>query len=310
MKENNMPKADFVTAIVLLVFSLTITILSIRMPRMEEVGANPYSAPGIVPGFLGVIIFVLSIILLVRSLLKNGYKFDLSQKTVIAFFKDDSILRVLLTIIISVIYGAGLLGRIPYVLATFLYVMVFVLIFEYPFHRKASKQETAFLIFFIQTIVIAGVAAVAFRYLFIVISVNLLENIPNPYMVATLLYFIAFVAIFEYYSAKKCIGKKKSDVFFFIQAILISIVVAAISGYIFKFIGIDYGNNNSLFEIASYIAVVTLIYVSIFIILFEYRFERKFSSQEKAILFSFAQAILVSSIVAAVFRYLFLVKLP
>jgi hypothetical protein len=138
------------------------------MPRMEEVGADPYSAPGIVPGFLGTVILFLSIILLVRSILKGGSKIDLHQKKVISFFKDEAIIRVFLSMIISVIYGALLLGRTPYVLATFLYVMVFVIIFEYRFDKQFRGQGKIILFSFIQAILVAGVVAAIFRYLFLV----------------------------------------------------------------------------------------------------------------------------------------------
>ena len=135
---------------------------------MEQVGADPYSVPGIVPGFLGVVILILSIILLVRSILRAGYKLDLNGEKVAAFFKDKSIIRVLLTIIISVIYGAILLGRMPYVLTTFLYVMVFIIIFEYRFDQKFHGQGKTVLFSFIQAILVAGVVAAVFRYVFLV----------------------------------------------------------------------------------------------------------------------------------------------
>jgi hypothetical protein len=163
-----MTKADFLTAVVLSVFSIVIIIISIRMPRMEEVGANPYSAPGLVPGLLGGSLFCLSLILLVRSIRKNGYKLDLSGQKVTAFFQDAAIIRVLLTIIISIIYGAILLGRIPYMLATFLYVLVFVILFEYQLNRPWREQAKMLLLAFLLAILTAGSVAAVFRYLFLV----------------------------------------------------------------------------------------------------------------------------------------------
>jgi hypothetical protein len=168
MKETNMPKADFVTALVLITFSITVIVLSIGMPRMEEVGADPYSAPGIVPGFLGVIILFLSIILLVRSILNKGHQPEITWDKIIAFFRDEAILRVVLTIILSVIYGAILLGSIPYVLATFLYGLLFVLIFEYHFDKPFHGQEKTVVFSFVQAVLVAGVVAAVFRYVFLV----------------------------------------------------------------------------------------------------------------------------------------------
>ncbi len=168
MKESNMPKADFVTSIVLFAFSVTIIILSVRMPRMEEVGADPYSVPGIVPAFLGGILLLLSIILLIRSVLKGGAQLNLHREKVSAFFKDEAIIRVLLTISISVMYAVVLLGRTPYMFATFLYVMAFVMIFEYRVDRTFRGQEKIVIFSCVQALLVAGIVAAVFRYLFLV----------------------------------------------------------------------------------------------------------------------------------------------
>ena len=168
MKEQQMPKADFVTSILLMIFSLSIFIISIRMPRMQELGANPYSAPGIVPGFLGVIIFFLSVTLFIKSVLKNGHKIDVHQKTVITFFQEQATLRVLLTLLISIFYGVGLLGNVPYILATFFYVTVFIILFEYRLDQAFHHQKKTLLFAIIQAMLVTASVAAVFRYLFLV----------------------------------------------------------------------------------------------------------------------------------------------
>ncbi|MBD3306521.1 hypothetical protein GF339_08975 [candidate division KSB3 bacterium] len=168
MQERQMPKADFVTSIVLFIFSVTIIIMSIRMPLMEELGANPYSVPGIVPGFLGGILLFLSIILLVRSILKQGYQLNLHGKTIMAFVKDEASIRVLMTLFLSLIYGVGFLGNIPYVLATFLYVMAFIIIFEYRFDAPWQRRKKTIFFAGLQAVLVAGIVAAIFRYLFLV----------------------------------------------------------------------------------------------------------------------------------------------
>jgi len=52
MKPEDMNKADFFTSIFLFLLGLIVFIISIRMPTFRELGANPYSAPGIVPMIL------------------------------------------------------------------------------------------------------------------------------------------------------------------------------------------------------------------------------------------------------------------
>jgi hypothetical protein len=168
LEEKNMPKADFVTAIGLSLFGLAIIIRSLQMPRFASVGANPYSVPGIVPGLLGVVLATLGLMLLVRSIRRKGYRLGLNVETIRGYFSDASTKRFLIALFLSVIYGAFILKRMPYALATGLYVFAFVLIFEYrPGEDLFSQKRTLFFSFLEALLVSAGVTLV-FRYLFLV----------------------------------------------------------------------------------------------------------------------------------------------
>jgi hypothetical protein len=56
--------------------------------------------------------------------------------------------------------------------------------------------------------------------------------------------------------------------------------------------------------------LATFLYGLLFVLIFEYRFDKPFQGQGRTVFFAFVQAILVAGVVAAVFRYVFLVKLP
>lgn len=173
MKESTMPRADFITSIILIVFGIAAFILSVQMPRFEEHGVNPYSVPGIVPGFLGVLIGFLGVVLLIRSIVRKGYKLEITGQTVKTFFTSESSKRFALTILISVIYALVLLGRTFYSIATLLYVFAFIFVFEYEWKKPFIQQWKRVLIaVIIAVLVSAGVTAV-FQYLFLV-------NLPGP----------------------------------------------------------------------------------------------------------------------------------
>lgn len=168
MEEKNMSKADFATAIGLSLFGLAIIIRSLQMPRFTSLGVNPYSVPGIVPGLLGVVLTILGLMLLVRSIRRKGYRLGLNVETISGYLADASTKRFLTTLLLSVIYGVVVLRRVPYALATGLYVFAFVLIFEYrPGERLFSQKRTLFFSFLEALLVSAGVTLV-FRYLFLV----------------------------------------------------------------------------------------------------------------------------------------------
>ena len=168
MKESNLPKADLVTAIFSNLASIVIVTMSLRMPRMQEVGAPTYSAPGLVPGLLGVMLFGLSLILLVRSILKRGYQMGITQSSLKAFCEDKATFRVFVTLLISGLYGMVLLGNLPYVLATFIYVLGFVLIFEYRLAEPLQTQVKTVVWAVVLAVLVTGCVAAVFRYLFLV----------------------------------------------------------------------------------------------------------------------------------------------
>jgi hypothetical protein len=70
MTERTMTKADLVTSVLLIVFSAAVVANSIGMPTMADRGESPYSGPGLVPGFIGIMVFLLSVAMLVRSMRK------------------------------------------------------------------------------------------------------------------------------------------------------------------------------------------------------------------------------------------------
>ncbi|GAB4221651.1 MAG: tripartite tricarboxylate transporter TctB family protein [Spirochaetales bacterium] len=167
MKEENMPKADFYTAIVLMVFGVLVLILSLQMPTMAEQHKNPYSAPGIVPGLLGATIAFLSAIMFVRSIRKGGHRKQITGEAVKGFFTHESTNRMVKTILLCVLYTL-LLGRVNFVLLTALFIFVFVLIFEYSFSHSFRSQIRKVLVAAILSVTTAATVYGVFFYLFLV----------------------------------------------------------------------------------------------------------------------------------------------
>ena len=69
-----MVKADFVTGLVLIALGIATVVASLRMPRFEELEINPYTAPGLVPGALGLVILILGAALFVRAARAGGWR--------------------------------------------------------------------------------------------------------------------------------------------------------------------------------------------------------------------------------------------
>jgi putative tricarboxylic transport membrane protein len=168
MEERNMPKADFFTSMFFIAFGILVLVMSLQMPRLQEFGVNRFSVPGIVPGFLGAVIAFLGLVLLIRSIARKGYRLGINASTIEGFFKAETTRRLLITIGVSVVYAIGLLDRIPYPLATAIYIFSFIVIFEYRLREPLAAQWKTLLFAAAIAVLISGAVTVVFRYLFLV----------------------------------------------------------------------------------------------------------------------------------------------
>ena len=164
MTEKNMARADFYTAIVLMIFGVTVTVMALQMPKIPR---DPYSAPGVLPTFLGVIITGLSIIMFIRSLVRTKGSVGVSGSSIRSVLTTTGVIRMIVTVVFCLCY-VFLLGKVYYPLITFLFVFVFIVYFEYdrktPFKPQIKKLLFAALVALIASILITAV----FQYLFLV----------------------------------------------------------------------------------------------------------------------------------------------
>ena len=156
MTEKNLVKADFYTSIILMVFGITVIVMAVRMPVIN----NQYSAPGVLPTILGIIITILSFIVFVRSLIRSKGKVGISLASVRELLKDLGVRRIIATTVLCVGY-ALLLGKIWFPVLTFLFVFSFIVFFEYerkePFKPQIKKILMAVLVALITSVSIAVV---------------------------------------------------------------------------------------------------------------------------------------------------------
>jgi hypothetical protein len=121
-----MPRADLVTGLVFALLGLAGVWASLDMPRFEDRNINPYTIPGLVPGALGVIILGLGVVLFTRAALAGGWRFGGLRLST-----GPDVRRLILALVLCLVYAAGLVGQIPFWLATFVFVALFVILFEW-----------------------------------------------------------------------------------------------------------------------------------------------------------------------------------
>jgi putative tricarboxylic transport membrane protein len=163
-----MVRADLLTGIVLILGSLYVILESWRMPRMEHLGAHPLSVPGIVPAFLAVVLIVFAGVLVIRSVLAGGHRLGLSLAGGRAVLARPANRRLLLTALLTIGYAGGLLGRVPYRLATVLFIFVFVVLFEWERGLTARRHARRVAAAALLALLVTGAVSYAFERLFLV----------------------------------------------------------------------------------------------------------------------------------------------
>lgn len=136
-EERPSPRADLAWAAIWAAFGGAIVYASWTMDRLEHLGATVYTAPGLVPGILGAMILMLGALLGARAIRQGA----LTAAGAGSAAPDwGGRLRMGLALALMLIYAAGMLGHgVPFWLATFAFVTVFVAVFERPM-RKERRQ--------------------------------------------------------------------------------------------------------------------------------------------------------------------------
>jgi hypothetical protein len=124
-------RADLVAAALWIAFGAAVAIGAWRMDRLERLNINPYEAPGLVPGLLGALIVLLGLGLALRAVRQGGLHRGAgpdatADATPPADDRADG-RRMAAVFGITLFYALALIGTgLPFWLATFVFIMVFV----------------------------------------------------------------------------------------------------------------------------------------------------------------------------------------
>jgi hypothetical protein len=160
-----MVRADFLAGLVFVALGLAALVESLRMPRFEERAINPYTVPGLVPGALGAIILLLGAVLVLRSIRAGGWRVAGGDGS---WTQDPGLRRLLLAVGLCLAYAAGMVGHLPYWLATFLFVAGFVTLFEWPLATNRGDRTRRLVLAVVFGGLVSAAVSFVFRDLFLV----------------------------------------------------------------------------------------------------------------------------------------------
>jgi putative tricarboxylic transport membrane protein len=135
------PRADLVTAAVLFALGVAIMAQAWSMPRFLEQSGTGLTAPGIVPGFYGAMIALLSGVLGLRAVRRGGWAVRAQRGPATGDGR-----QLLTAAVLGVAYAGVLVGRVPFWLASAVFVFAFTTAFEWdqgPERRARRVVEAA-----------------------------------------------------------------------------------------------------------------------------------------------------------------------
>jgi Tripartite tricarboxylate transporter TctB family len=140
------PRTDLWIALVFFVFSSAAAWLAFVMPRYADQKGEIYTAPGLVPGFYGIVMVLLSIWLGVRAIRQGALQ--ARAKDAPARGPGESLnLRLAMAAGLCLVFIIVLLGRMPFWLSSAIFVSAFTIIFEWqagqPWTLRARRVAEA-----------------------------------------------------------------------------------------------------------------------------------------------------------------------
>ena len=129
-------RVDLWIAAVFFVFGSAAAWQAFLMPRYADQKGEIYTAPGLVPGFYSIVIVMLSIWLAVRAVRQGALRADVEQPSP-SKPKSTSDLRLALAAGLGLFFVIGLIGHVPFWLASAIFVASFTIVFEWQSGQSA-----------------------------------------------------------------------------------------------------------------------------------------------------------------------------
>lgn len=123
------PRWDLYIAAAFLALGLAIMAGAMAMPTFYDRMQQIYTAPGLVPGVYGAIIALLSLWLALRAVARGGAKKPKAEPR--KALEGNSNFRLFLAVLLCMIYCVVLIGRLPFWLATTIFIAGFIVVFEW-----------------------------------------------------------------------------------------------------------------------------------------------------------------------------------
>ena len=159
-------RADLYSGIFWIALGAAIAVGSWNMDRLERLGVSFYTAPGLVPGILGVLLIVCGAVLLGRAL-REGALGALQRPPVL--LEAGTLRRAAITLVLTLGFAIGLVGHgLPFPAAAAIYLFAQIAVVQYPERKAKNQVGRGLLVAAAVGVVAAVVISALFQYVFLV----------------------------------------------------------------------------------------------------------------------------------------------
>ena len=159
-------RSDLYGGVFWVALGIAIAIGSWNMDRLEQQGVSFYTAPGLVPGVLGVLLVICGSVLGGRALRQGALGRDEHPPVLL---NRDTLRRAGLALLLTIGFAVGLVGHgVPFPVAATVFLFLQIAVLQYP-ERKAKNEIGRGLL--AAAAVAAGAAvtiSLLFQYVFLV----------------------------------------------------------------------------------------------------------------------------------------------
>lgn len=142
MEKKELRKADFITSVLLLLFSIWMLIETFKMPMKDTFGGVQnvwYVSPALFPLIISIFISVLGIALFIHSIKSGGAKYFLDSISEKNKFLSDKNIRFISILLALIFYVYLDIPRIDFFISTILFLIFFIPIFYFDEIRLLRK---------------------------------------------------------------------------------------------------------------------------------------------------------------------------
>ncbi|MEJ6021042.1 tripartite tricarboxylate transporter TctB family protein [Ramlibacter sp. PS4R-6] len=127
-EEDITPRSDFWQGVGWVVFGLAVLVGSITMDRLEAQNINPYTIPGLLPGFLGIAMMLVGGVVAIRSWRRGAFEHPREPFTA---HQWEVRKRVWSVVVLVTVYSVVLVGHgLPFWLASAIFITGSILILQ------------------------------------------------------------------------------------------------------------------------------------------------------------------------------------